>query len=87
MNKLDKQIDNILDKYIYVYFGERVPTRNLIKSQIKQSILKAIVEKSPKKKDFMKYHGDYLDEVLSFNDAIKKFESVIKEVLDTKPII
>ena len=52
-------------------------------SQIKQSILKTIMEKKPKLKEFLKkgVSRDFDIGTYKFNQGIREFESVIKEVL------
>lgn len=76
-NKLDRQIEKILDKFARHWMygpgtdGKVIETRN----KIKQSILKAIMEKAPKEKVNDAFFG------LGFNSACKDFELVIKDIL------
>lgn len=55
-------------------------------SKIKQSILKAIMEKKPKEMTEYKNElsGDYMRR-MGYNQALQEFESVIKEILDAEP--
>ena len=89
---IDKQIEKIIDSSqtynCYSLEYEMILEKSKIVNKIKQSILKAIMEGKPKKDRTMMF----VDEAkrlmgIGYNKAIKEFESVIKEVLDTKPII
>jgi hypothetical protein len=93
MNNLDK-----LDTQIYLIFKReygREPSAidGIVSSQIKQSILKAIMEGKPKE-SHINYHiedgieyRDQNDAPISiswekgYNRALEQFESVIKEIL------
>ena len=88
MNKLDKQlIEMVLKNHTYFQYGALMHVNDLdfaidFVSQIKQSILKAIMKGKPKKDRTMMF----VDEAkrlrgIGYNKAIKEFESVIKEIL------
>lgn len=66
---IDKQIEKLIDKHIFVNDDGTPTSSSKLVSQIKQSILKAIMERKP----------EFYDEEPS--RAIDEFESVIKEVL------
>ena len=87
MNKLDKEIIKKVIKYETCHL-----TLEGFVSQIKQSILKAIMEKMPKLKRFSNRQPESrsLEELVhlsieshksGFNTALIEFESVIKELL------
>ncbi|MCK9370301.1 hypothetical protein M0R04_10375 [Candidatus Dojkabacteria bacterium] len=102
MNKLDKELNKILDKHIFheelivvsehieqEWEGDVLVRKDLLVSQIKQSILKAIMEKGIKlykntnddwKCKVCGYEGNEC-ECIGFDKGIKEFESVIKEIL------
>lgn len=69
---IDKQIKKLLDNNFGTECGSDCATCLKLASQIKQSILKAIMERKP----------EFYDEEPS--RAIDEFESVIKQVLQTK---
>ena len=94
MNKIDKQlIEMVLKNHTYFQYGALMHVNDLdfakdFVSQIKQSILKAIMEKKPKEnEDYIGHIGNYTHKVYDsgkkngYNYGIDKFESVIKEVL------
>jgi phosphotransferase system IIB component len=79
MNKLDKELLEILIS--------NNGTFDVVISQIKQSILKAIMEKAPKKykgvdeEDCLVMGCEICPNKRNINRVIEEFESVIKEVL------
>lgn len=88
MNKIDKQIFKILDKHFPDEMDSSMYHPNLTEdlvSQIKQSILKAIMEGKPKEK--LKISPCPIGcekcrvELSNWNMALKQFELVIKEIL------
>lgn len=89
----------MVDKEIGAYETNGSWDLNFVKldlvSQIKQSILKAIMERMPKEKDIFDadkfYEGKDKDYVISvnwsnprYNEALNDCKSVIKELLQTK---
>lgn len=93
MNKLDRQITKIIEKY-FDFVQERIengPSQtyddlyNTLVPKIKQSILKAIMEKSLKTKEL---HDNCSCSHCLYtrfrNRNLEEFESVIKEILQTK---
>ena len=81
MNKLDKQIFKLLDKHFPDEMDSSMYHPNLTEdlvSQIKQSILKAIMEEKPRLRRWDE------SEWIGYNTALSEFESVIKEVLLSK---
>lgn len=90
---IDKQIKRI---FLQNYWTIPCSDEKLIIFQIKQSILKAIMEEKPKE-SHINYHIEdgieYRDQndipvsiswEKGYNRALEEFESVIKEVLQTK---
>lgn len=99
MNKLDEQlIEMVLKNHTYFQYGALMHAKDMdfakkFISQIKQSILKAIMEGKPKE-SHINYHIEdgieYRDQndipvsiswEKGYNRALQEFESVIKEVL------
>ena len=87
MNKLDKQlIEMVLKNHTYFQYGALMHAKDMdfakeFVSQIKQSILKAIMEKKPEI-----YHNDRKHDcdgcgTLGRKEGVEEFESVIKELL------
>lgn len=82
MNKLDKQIRELIT-WTYSQNTVLIEDLDLLVSQIKQSILKAIMDKKPSKffSDSKVYGIGNEMMALGFNQGVEEFESVIKEVL------
>lgn len=81
---IDKQIEKLIDKHIFVNDDGTPTSSSKLVSQIKQSILKAIMDRLPRKltkeqKDRLDINDKYF--ASGWNSYAEEFESVIKEVL------